>query len=292
MKLYYSPGACSQAVHIVLCELGLPHDLVQVDLATHQLVDGGDYLDINPNGYVPALALEDGQVLTEVPAILCYLAEQRPDAGLLPPAGSLERARVMQWLAFVGTEVHRNLGMLFNPAAAELCKDLARRQLQRRLAWVADWLEQHEWPVGEGPTLADAYLYVVLGWPANLNVDTSSWPSLERNRQHLAGRPAVPLALVAEGLTARCLPGAPPGGRGAEENGPQRSPAASSRTSSAWAPLSPSTTMKLTCWPSLRPRRPCSRMARKCTNTSLPSSRVMKPNPLLVLNHLTWPLSR
>jgi len=201
MKLYYSPGACSQAVHIVLCELGLPHDLVQVDLATHQLVDGGDYLDINPNGYVPALALEDGQVLTEVPAILCYLAEQRPDAGLLPPAGSLERARVMQWLAFVGTELHRNLGMLFNPAAAELCKDLARRQLQRRLAWVADWLEQHEWPVGEGPTLADAYLYVVLGWPAHLNVDTSSWPSLERYRQRVGERPAVQQALAAEGLT-------------------------------------------------------------------------------------------
>src|SRR5690625_7930355 len=110
MKLYFSPGACSQAVHIVLCELGLPHDLVQVDLATHQLVDGGDYLDINPNGYVPALALEDGQVLTEGPAILCYLAGQRPDAGLLPPAGSLERARGLPWLPLCGREAPRNPG--------------------------------------------------------------------------------------------------------------------------------------------------------------------------------------
>lgn len=198
MKLYYSPGACSQSPHIVLCELGLPHELEQVDFRTHTTASGKDYRDVNPNGYVPALELEDGQVLTEGAAIVQYLAEQKPEAGLLPPAGSVDRARVFQWLTFTSSELHKSFSVLFNPASAEEWKAQARKMLEKRLAYVERALSSHEYLVGDRFTVADAYLFVVLGWAEMMQIDTG--PAVQAYRQRISARPAVQQALQAEGI--------------------------------------------------------------------------------------------
>ena len=162
MKLYYSPGACSLSPHIVLCELGLAHELEKVDLRSHTTADGGDYYAINPKGYVPALRLDDGQLLTEGPAIVQYLADLKPAAGLLPPAGTLERARVQEWLAFIGTEIHKNFSPLFRPDTSADWKAAARATLERRLAFVDQALTGRDYLLGSLFSVADAYLFTVV----------------------------------------------------------------------------------------------------------------------------------
>ena len=141
MKLYYSPGACSLASHIALKELGLPFETVQVDLRTKKTKAGADFSVINPKGYVPALELDDGRVLTEVTAVLQYLADLRPAAGLAPPATSFERYRLQEWLGFINSEIHKSFGPLFNPSATDAAKEGARAMLARRLPIVATALE-------------------------------------------------------------------------------------------------------------------------------------------------------
>ncbi len=140
MKLYYAPGACSLSPHIVLCELGLDHQLERVDLRTqpHRTASGEDFSQINAKGYVPALRLDDGELLTEGPAIVQYLADQKPDAGLLAPAGSLARARAQEWLNYIATELHKNFGALFRPGTAEEVKEAARATIAQRLTYTAD----------------------------------------------------------------------------------------------------------------------------------------------------------
>ncbi len=200
MKLYYTPGVCSMSPHIVLCELGLPHELVKVDLATHMTADGRDYTAINPKGYVPALVLDDGQLLTEGPAIVQYLADLKPAAGLLPPAGTIERARVQEWLTFIGTELHKSFSPLFNPNASADWKAAALANIQRRLGYVDKMLTGRNYLTGANFCIADAYLFTVIGWTRFQNIDLAPWPAIAAYQQRVMARPAVQAAMQEEGL--------------------------------------------------------------------------------------------
>ena len=200
MKLFYTPGASSLFPHIVLCELGLPHELEKVDLRSHTTADGGDYYAINPKGYVPALQLDDGQLLTEGPAIVQYLADLKPEAGLLPPAGTLERARVQEWLTFIGTEIHKNFSPLYRPGTSDDWKAAARASLDRRLAFVDQALAGRDYLVGNRFSVADAYLFTVAGWSRYVQIDLAPWPALAAFQARVAARPAVQTAMQSEGL--------------------------------------------------------------------------------------------
>lgn len=200
MKLYYSPGACSLSPHIVLREAGLPFDLEKVDLKSKRTETGADFLAVNPKGYVPALRLDDGSVLTEGPAIVQYLADRAPDSGLAPAAGTPERYRLMEWLNFISTELHKSFGALFNPEMPDAWKTWVRGLLGRRLDFVAAQLGDRSYLMGETFSVADAYLFTILGWGRWVDVDIGRWSVLETYSGRIAGRQAVHAALVAEGL--------------------------------------------------------------------------------------------
>lgn len=200
MKLYYFPGACSLAVHIVLREGGFAFDLDRVDLATGKTESGAEFRALNPKGYVPALILDDGQLLTEDQVILQYLADQQPDSGLAPPAGSMERYRLMEWLAFIATEVHKGFGPLWNPATPEVTRQAALTQLGKRFDYLAAALAGKEWLMGGRFTIADAYLCTILGWCGYHKLDLAPWPALGAYLGRASGRPAVQAAMKAEGL--------------------------------------------------------------------------------------------
>lgn len=201
MKLYYYPGACSLAAHIVLRELNCEFSLVKVDLATKRTELGEDFLSINPKGYVPALQLPDGQVLTEDQVILQYLADSHGDSGLAPAAGSLERYRLMEWLAFIATELHKGFGPLWNPAIPDSIRQMAVERLSQRFAYVEERLAQQPYLLGGHFSIADAYLYTVLNWTTFHRIDLSPWPRLVGFQQRVGERPAVMAALQAEGLS-------------------------------------------------------------------------------------------
>lgn len=200
MKLYFSPGACSLSPHIVLREGGFDFSLEKVNLRTRQTASGVDYSTINPKGYVPALDLGNGELLTEGPAIVQYLADQVPERRLAPPCGTLERARVQEWLTFIGTELHKSFSPLFNPAATDDTKEAARANLARRLPLAAQALETRPFLTGDTFTVADAYLFTVLTWSRLVNVDLSSWPSLGAYLERVGARASVQAAMEAEGL--------------------------------------------------------------------------------------------
>jgi glutathione S-transferase len=200
MKLYFSPGACSLSPHIVLLETGLPFTTERVDLDKKQTARGADFRSINPKGYVPALELDDGSVLTEGPAIVQYLADQAPASKLLPAAGTIGRYRVQEWLNFVSAELHKNFGPLFNPAASEDMKEAARASITSRLAYVARELEGKHYLLGEQFTVADAYLFTVASWAGHIQLDLSDWPALQAYLARVGARPAVQQALRDEGL--------------------------------------------------------------------------------------------
>lgn len=200
MKLYYTPGACSLAPHIVLCELGLPHTLEKVDLAGHRTASGADFYSINPKGYVPTLELGEGQRLTEVAAILQYLAELKPAAGLLPAVGTLERAHVLEWLTFISSEIHKSLGALFNPAIGAEWKAAVLANVDRRLGFVDQALSGHDYLCGNQFCIADAYLFTIVSWTGFMHIDLAPWPALAAFQQRVAARPAVQQAMQAEGL--------------------------------------------------------------------------------------------
>lgn len=199
MKLFYTPGACSLSPHIVLCELGLPHELVKVNLATHQTEDSRDFATINPKGYVPALQLDNGELLTEGPAIIQYLAGLKPEAGLLPE-GALPRARVQEWLTFIGTELHKNFTPLFKATASADWKAAASSNIERRLAYLDDILQDRDYLAGSEFGVADAYLFTVINWTFFLKMSLAQWPALVDYHQRIAARPAVQSAMRAEGL--------------------------------------------------------------------------------------------
>jgi glutathione S-transferase len=200
MKLYYSPGACSLSPHIALREAGLAFDLVLASTKTKKLADGTDFYTINPKGSVPVLELDNGQRLTEGPAIVQYIADQAPASKLAPANGSFERARLQEWLNFITSELHKGFSPLFNPAMVEDAKPIFKAQLLARFKWVDAQLEGRQFLLGEQFSVADAYLFVVSNWGQYVGVDLSDLPHLAALRARVAARPAVQEAMKAEGL--------------------------------------------------------------------------------------------
>ena len=201
MKLYYSPGACSLSPHIVAREAGQPVTLQRVDLKAKTVEGGGDYTKVNPKGYVPALEVEPGVVLTEGPAIVQYLADAAPASGLAPKAGTIERARLQEWLNFISTELHKTIGSMFNPAQTAEWKAAMVALAERRLAHVEAALVGRPYLMGETFSVADAYLFTVLNWLKFVGMDLARWPNLAAYVGRVAARPKVQEALKAEGLT-------------------------------------------------------------------------------------------
>ena len=200
MKLYYSAGACSLSPHIVLLELGLPHTLEKVDFATKKTAAGVDYFTINSKGAVPALQLDDGKVLTEGPAIVQYLADQKPDSGLAPRAGTFERYQLMEMLNYITSEVHKSFSPLFNKEASHELKAVAKSALGKKFDWLSAYLQGKSFLLGNAFTVADAYLFTVLNWPAHVGIDVSKWPVLADYHSRIAQRRKVQQALKEEGL--------------------------------------------------------------------------------------------
>ena len=201
MKLYYAAGACSLSPHIVLRELGLPFSLEAVDLGTKKTASGADYAAINPKGYVPALQLDDGEVLTEGAAIVQYLADKHAPGRLAPAAGTVKRARLNGHLNFISAELHKAFGPLFNPALAPEAREAALANLGRKLDVVESALADGRAHItGPDFSVADAYLFVVLSWAPNFGVDFARWPRLNEFHQRIANRAAVQAAMEAEGL--------------------------------------------------------------------------------------------
>jgi glutathione S-transferase len=200
MKLYYSTGACSLSPHIVLRESGLPFDLVLASTKTHQLADGTDYYTINPKGYVPLLELDNGQRLSEGPAIVQYIADQVPAKKLAPANGSMERYRLQEWLNFITSELHKGFSPLFNPATPDDYKPLVKERLLGRFKWVNEQLEGKQYLLGNDFSVADAYLFVVSSWGQYVSVDLKPFANLQAFMGRVAARPAVQEALKAEGL--------------------------------------------------------------------------------------------
>lgn len=199
MKLYYKAGACSLSPHIVLCEAGLAHELEAVDLGTKKTASGLDFRAVSPKGYVPALALDDGSVLTEGIAIVLHLAALAPDAKLAPAPGTPAYLRLIEWLAFISTELHKSLGMLFNPEMPDKGRELIKARLAQRFDWLAGQMGP-TYLTGDDFSVADAYLFTVLNWPRHVGIDMSAWPIFAAYSARVAARPAVRAALVAEGL--------------------------------------------------------------------------------------------
>jgi glutathione S-transferase len=200
MKLYFAPGACSLSPHIVAQELGIPLTLVKVDTATKKLADGGDFWAINPKGYVPALQLDNGEVLTEGPAIVQYLADQKPEAKLVPPNNTIERYRVQEMLGYVNSELHKTYSPLFSPKTSpELRKD-REDYLRKRYGLLDQRLAKGPYLFGEQFTVADAYLFTVTNWAKFVKLDLSEFPNLLAFQGRVAARPGVQAALTAEGL--------------------------------------------------------------------------------------------
>jgi glutathione S-transferase len=199
MKLYFSPGACSLAPHIVARELGLKLDLEKVDLAARKTERGEDYFAINPKGYVPALRLDDGSVLTEVSAILQYLADRKPEAKLIPAFGTMERYRVLEWVGFIATEIHKGFGPLWKPDTPDAYKAIARENLARRFLYIESQLGQ-DYLTGSQFTIADAYAFTTISWANYLKVDLAPYAKLRAFLARVAARPGVQAAMLTEGL--------------------------------------------------------------------------------------------
>ena len=200
MKLYYSPGACSLSPHIALHESGLKFDAIAAPTKTHKLADGTDYYTINPLGYVPLLELDDGTRLTEGPAIVQYVADQVPAKKLAPAYGTPARYKMMSWLTFIGTELHKGFSPLFNPATPAEYKAVVTERLLGRLRWVDEQLEGKQYLLGDDFSVADGYLFVVTNWTKPLGIDISALKNLAAFRERMSARPGVQAAMRAEGL--------------------------------------------------------------------------------------------
>lgn len=200
MKLYYSPGACSLSPHIALFEAGLPFQALKAPTKTHQLDDGTDYYTINPLGYVPFLALDDGKTLHEGPAIVQYIADLVPEKNLAPANGTWARYKLQEWLNVIGTELHKNFSPLFNPATPEETKTLAKTKLLSRLTWIDGQLASKPYLMGDSFTVADGYLFTVTNWCGHVAFDISGLANLAAYRGRIGARPAVQAAMKAEGL--------------------------------------------------------------------------------------------
>lgn len=200
MKLYYSPGVCSLSAHIALLEAGLPFTLEKTDIRTKVTAGGVDFRTINPKGYVPALELDNGSILTEGPAIVQYIADQVPQSSLAPAHGSMERYRLIEWLNYISTELHKGFSPLFNPTNTEPKKQEARDALAKKFDFVSTQLGDKPYLLGHSFTVADGYLFTVLSWTRHVAIDLSAWPVLQAFVQRVTQRPAVQTALRNEGL--------------------------------------------------------------------------------------------
>jgi len=200
MKLYYATGTCSLSPHIVLLEAGLPYTLERIDFATKKTPAGIDYFTINSKGTVPALQLDDGRLLTEGPAIIQYLADQKPDSGLAPRAGTFERYQLMEILNYITSEVHKGFSPLFNPKISADWRASAQANLEKKFDWLSGFLKDKTFLMGNAFTVADAYLFTVLSWTRPLKIDLGRWPVLNAYQQRIAPRPTVQRALKESGL--------------------------------------------------------------------------------------------
>ena len=200
MKLYFSPGACSLAPHIVLNESGLPFTLVKADLKAHKLEDGSDYYQTTSKGQVPVLEFDNGERLSEGPAITQYIADQVPAKKLAPASGTMARYRLQEWLNFITSELHKGIGGMFNPAMPDVGKTVIRARATDKLKWVDEQLEGKQYLMGDAFTIADAYLFTVSNWTAHTGIDISGMKNLSAFQARMAARPAVQAAMKAEGL--------------------------------------------------------------------------------------------
>lgn len=203
MKLFYKAGACSLSPHIALIESGLPFELVRVDLATKTLADGSDYKAINPKGQVPALQLDNGEMLTEGAVLVQYIADQAPAKNLIPAAGTLARYRVQEWLNYIGTELHKGFSPLFNAKLQPEAKQLYKELLETKLGWLNSQIKDGQYLTGSTFTVADGYLFNVLSWSGFMKIDLAQWPALNAYYQRLQARPSVQQALQEEGLLGK-----------------------------------------------------------------------------------------
>jgi glutathione S-transferase len=200
MKLYYLPGACSLASIISLIEVGAKFEAVAVDRKTKKIPDGRDYTDVNPKGYVPALQLDDGEVLTENVAVLPYIADLNPSTNLAPPVGTRARFRLQEWLGYLNSELHKNFSPLFNPSAPEAMKQIAKENIAKRTAFIEGKLGDQPFLLGDSFSVADAYLYVILSWRERAGVDISQFPRVTALYERVRARPSVQSARKLEGL--------------------------------------------------------------------------------------------
>lgn len=200
MKLYYSPGACSMAAHIVLAESGLPYSITRVNLKDKTTEAGEDYMQINPKGYVPCVRLDNGALIGENTALLAYLGELKPAAALMPPGGTIENYRVREWLGFVSSEMHKNCSPFFRPDTPEATLQSQRELLRKRLAYLDTELAGKSYLTGQAFTSADAYLFVVLNWFGKVGIDLAAYPNVKAFHGRVAARAAVQRVMKDEGL--------------------------------------------------------------------------------------------
>jgi glutathione S-transferase len=201
MKLYYSPAACSLAAHIVALEAGLAFELVKVDIGTHRLGDGTDYYTVNPRGYVPALRLDDGTLLTEVAAIVQYLADLKPEAALAPAAGTRDRVHLQEWLTFISSELHRVFSpWLWHKETPASTRRIVKERIATRFTELDRLLARQPFLMGERFTVADAYAYAIVNWSRFVGIGLTPYPALSAYMARIATRPQVAAALQAEGL--------------------------------------------------------------------------------------------
>ena len=200
MKLYYSPGACSLSPHIVAHELGTALSIEKVDTKTKRTETGRDYWQINPKGYVPALELDNGEVLTEGPAIVQYLADQKGNTQLAPANGTLARARLQEMLNYITSEIHKTYSPLFKDDTPEATREERKAYLTRRYEYIERILAKQQWLLGDHFTVADAYLFTVTRWATAVKLDLSGYPALLAFQERIAKRPGVQAAMLSEGL--------------------------------------------------------------------------------------------
>ncbi len=202
MKLYYTPGSCSLSPHIVLREAGMPVELERVDLATKKTERGTDFTAVNPKGQVPALQLDNGEILTEGAVIVQYIADRKPASDLVPPAGSMERYRVQEWLNYVASEVHKTFAPMFNPKTPETFREMVKEKLANQFGYLDRHLAKNQYLTGSKFTAADAYAFTVVNWSRlpMVAIDLARWTNLSAYMAKIAARPKVEEAMKAEGL--------------------------------------------------------------------------------------------
>lgn len=203
MKLYYTPGACSLAPHIVLREGGFRFELEQVDLASKKTAGGADFLGINPKGYVPALLLDENGILTEVPVIVQYLADLRAESGLAPAPTSPERYRLQEWLNFIASELHKSLSPLFNPELPDAAQQIVRDTVAKKLGYIDHHLDGRKYLFDGQFTVADSYAFAIINWKNFFNIDLAVWPNVAAYYARISERPSVREAMLAEGLVEK-----------------------------------------------------------------------------------------